>query len=91
MFFQSLGLTLENKVTKQSRNVRIQAWTVEKFKTTHCKDTLQKLLKRIFPEKELRSPSPYLDVHVSVSNLYIPTIGLPILLQENMWTDPGSI
>jgi hypothetical protein len=29
--------------------------------------------------------------HVSVSDLYIPTIGLPILLQENMWTDPGSI
>ncbi len=22
--------------------------------------------------------------------MYIPTIGLPILLQENMWTDPGA-
>jgi hypothetical protein len=28
---------------------------------------------------------------VSVSDLYIPTIGLPILLQENMWTNPGNI
>jgi hypothetical protein len=26
-----------------------------------------------------------------VSDLYIPTIDLPILLQENMWTDPGFI
>jgi hypothetical protein len=24
-----------------------------------------------------------------VSDIYIPTIGLPILLQENRWTDPG--
>ena len=42
----------------------------------------------VFPEKELRSVSP---IHVSVSDLYIPTIGLPILLQENMWTDPEKI
>jgi hypothetical protein len=28
---------------------------------------------------------------VSVSDLYISRIGLPILLQENMWTDPGNI
>jgi hypothetical protein len=26
---------------------------------------------------------------VAVSDLYIPTIGLPLLLQENMWTDLG--
>jgi hypothetical protein len=24
-------------------------------------------------------------------DLYIPTIRLPILLHENMWTDPGNI
>ncbi len=30
-------------------------------------------------------------IHVSVSDLYIPTIGLPILLQENVWTDTGNI
>jgi hypothetical protein len=29
-------------------------------------------------------PNSY--IHVSVSDLYIPTIGLPILLQENRWT-----
>jgi hypothetical protein len=48
-------------------------------------------LKQIFPEKELRGLSPKLHIHVSVSDLYITTIGLPILLQENMWTNPGSI
>jgi hypothetical protein len=46
-------------------------------------------LKQIFPEKELHGFSPDFQIHVSVSDLYIPTIGLPILLQENMWTDLG--
>jgi hypothetical protein len=40
--------------------------------------------KQIFPEKELRSLSPNFHIPVSV-------IGLPILLQENMWTDHGNI
>jgi hypothetical protein len=47
--------------------------------------------KQIFPEKELRGFNPSFHIHVSVSDLYITTIGLPILLQENMWTDPGNI
>jgi hypothetical protein len=45
----------------------------------------------MFPEKELRGLSPNVHIHVSVSDLYIPTIGRPILLQENIWTDPGNI
>jgi hypothetical protein len=47
--------------------------------------------KQIFPEKELCVLSPNFHIHVSVSDLYIPMIGLPIFLQENMWTDPGNI
>ncbi len=47
--------------------------------------------KQIFPEKELRGLSPNFRICVSVSDLYIPMISLPILLQENMWTDPGNI
>jgi hypothetical protein len=35
--------------------------------------------------------SPNFHTHESVSDLYIPRIGLPILLQENMWTDRGNI
>ncbi len=44
--------------------------------------------KQIFPEKELCGLSPKVHIHVSVSDLYISTIGL---LQENMWTDPENI
>ncbi len=38
--------------------------------------------KQIFPEMESRGHSPSFHIHVSVSNLYIPMIDLPILLQE---------
>jgi hypothetical protein len=40
---------------------------------------------------ELRGLSPNFHIHVYVSDLYTPRIGLPILLQENMWTDSGNI
>jgi len=43
--------------------------------------------KQIFPGKELRGNSPNSYIYVSVSNLYIPLIGLPILLQENRWAE----
>jgi hypothetical protein len=38
--------------------------------------------KQIFPEKEYRGLSPNFHIHASVSDLYIPTIGMPILLEE---------
>jgi hypothetical protein len=38
--------------------------------------------KQIFPEKEYRGPSPNFHIHASVSDLYIPTTSLPILLEE---------
>ena len=39
-------------------------------------------LKQIFPEKELCGHSPNFHIYVPVSDLYIPTIDLPILLQK---------
>jgi hypothetical protein len=39
-------------------------------------------LKQIFPEKEYRGLSPNFHIHVSVSELYIPTMKLPFLLEE---------
>jgi hypothetical protein len=39
-------------------------------------------LKQIFPEKEYRGLSPNFHIHVSMSKLYIPTMGLPVLLEE---------
>ncbi len=38
--------------------------------------------KQIFPEKEYRGLSPNFHIHVSVSELYIPTMELPFLLEE---------
>jgi hypothetical protein len=52
----------------------------------------KKISKQIFQEKELRGYRPNSYIHVSVSDLYIPLIGLPILLQENRWTpERGNI
>ncbi len=39
-------------------------------------------LKQIFPEKELWGLSPIISTFMCLSDLYIPMIGLPILLQE---------
>jgi hypothetical protein len=39
-------------------------------------------LKQIFPEKEYRGLSPNFHIHASVSELYIPMMGLPVLLEE---------
>jgi hypothetical protein len=47
--------------------------------------------KQVFPEMKLRGLIPSFYIYVSVSDLYIPTIGLPILLQENRCTDRGII
>jgi hypothetical protein len=48
--------------------------------------------KQIFPEKELSGFSPYFNICVCERFiLHIPTDGLAIPLQENMWTDPRNI
>jgi hypothetical protein len=39
--------------------------------------------KKIFPERKLRGLSPNFYIHIYVGDLFIPTIGLPIWLQEN--------
>ncbi len=39
-------------------------------------------LKQIFPEKEYRGLCPNFHIHVSVSELYIPRMGLPVLLED---------
>ena len=50
------------------------------------RSTLQRqnteISKQIFPEKEYRGLSSNVHIHASVSELYIPTIGMPILLDE---------
>jgi hypothetical protein len=48
-------------------------------------------MKLLFPKQNYNFLSPSSYTHISVRDLYISGIGLPILLQENMWTDPGNI
>jgi hypothetical protein len=60
---------------------------VRRIKIRFFSPTLQRQnaenLKQIFPEKEYRGLSPNFHIHVSVSELYIPTMmGLPFLLEE---------
>ncbi len=62
-----------------------------RIRSTTLKRTNVENSKQIFPEKELRGHSYNFRIHVSVSDLYIPTIDLPILLQEIfLCTDPGN-
>jgi hypothetical protein len=49
---------------------------VEEMFCTALQRTNTENSKQIFPEKELRGLSPNFYIHVSVSDLYIPTIGL---------------
>jgi hypothetical protein len=44
--------------------------------------------KQIYPEKELRGHSPNFQIHVSVSDLYMTTVGLLTLLGQVL--SPGA-
>jgi hypothetical protein len=72
-------LTVEGQLALFTRSIT----TLQRYYTENSK--------HIFPEKELRGHSPNSYIHVSVYDLYIPTIGLHILLQENRWTDRRNI
>jgi hypothetical protein len=57
----------------------------------HCKDSIPKIRSKYSHKMKLHGLSPNSYIHVYVSYLYIPTIALPNLLQENWWTDRGNI
>jgi hypothetical protein len=48
-------------------------------------------MKLLFPKLNYNVLSPSSYTHIFVRDLYISWIGLPILLQGNMWTEPGNI
>ncbi len=56
------------------------------------KDELRctKNLFHVFPEMKLQGLIPNSYIHVSVSDLYIHRIGLPIWLQQKRQIDPGN-
>ncbi len=49
---------------------------------THCKDKIAKFRNKYSQKKKYRGLSPNFHIHASVSYSYIPTIGLPILLEK---------
>ncbi len=46
------------------------------------KEPIPKIRNKYSQERNCAATSPKFPIHVSVSNLYITTIGLPLLLQE---------
>ncbi len=62
------------------------------MKVTICiPSALYQNLIYVFPEMNLRGRVPNPCIHVSVGDVYIPRIGLPIWLQQNRQTDPRNI
>jgi hypothetical protein len=68
-------------------------WKCSTPTTVHTAKILYRKLEKNIPRKETARPqSQFLRSYtVSVSDLYVPTIGLSIWLQQNRWTDPGNI
>ncbi len=44
----------------------------------------------LFPKQNYNVLSPNFHIHVTVSDLHIPRMGLSFLLQPNRQTDPGN-
>ncbi len=61
---------------------QILLMTTNAFHSTTLQRQNTEILKQIFPEKEYWGLSPNFHIHASVSDLYIFTIGLPVLLEE---------
>ncbi len=64
---------------------------IEKDATNSLQRPYTENVKQIYAETKLRNLSPNSYIHVSVNDLFIPKIGLPILLQESRWADRGNI
>jgi hypothetical protein len=76
-----------------SQYIKFLLWLIDKIQiilVPHCNVNPV----YVFLFWELRGLSPNFDIHVSVSNLYIPRIGLHMyvhLLQQNRQIDRGNI
>jgi hypothetical protein len=68
---------------KLQSKLSIDACTAKKYCTENWK--------KVFLDRKLRGLSPNFYNYIYSSDLCIPTIGLPIWLQQNSQTDPGNI
>ncbi len=74
--------------------LRVISSTLQKCNSTVITLTAKTLSRKFdtnIPRNETARPRPNSYIHASVSDLYIPTVGLPILLREKRWTDRGCI
>ncbi len=76
-------VTISNDII-QCRGIHCQIYYIEPL---HCKEDSND----VFLEIKLRGLVPNFHIHTSVSDLYIPRIGPPNLLQPNRQTDCGNI
>jgi hypothetical protein len=61
--------------TTEQRDITKKATAIIFTYTTHCNPHCKEIRIYIFPEEELHGLSPNFHIHVSVSDLYIPTFG----------------
>jgi hypothetical protein len=69
-------------VPRCQKGPRCQGGRVDHGQLTTLQRQNAENLKQIFPEKDYRGLSPNFHIHASVSELYIPTMGKPFLLEE---------
>ncbi len=60
----------------------LYAWLNQWYLSASLQRQNTEISKQIFPEGEFRGLGPSFHIHASVSDLYIATIGMPILLEE---------
>jgi hypothetical protein len=71
---------LQTSFISNTKTLRITHMGSSWLRTLKRQNT--EISKQIFLEKEYRGLSPNFHIHASVSDSYIPTISLPILLEE---------
>jgi hypothetical protein len=68
------GIALKDSLNRIGLQTRTAKTKCRKFETN-------------IPRKGISGPSPNFNIHVPVSELYIPTMGRPVLLEDIQYVD----
>jgi len=83
------GRTVVDIGSKLPRFVNFWGYKLPKAELYTAKTQCRKIWNKYSRKRNCAASDP-ISAFVCLSDLYISTISLPILLQENMWTDPGN-